>query len=206
MLYNHSMKLIGVTGAIASGKSTVAKLLQNKGAIVLDADQIAREVTRPGSSAWNEIVDHFGIEILKRGNYDNEIDRNKLADIVFSDPKELSVLNAIVHPKVLQEVEQRLKALKNEYGNGQIIVLDVPLLIEVGWHKRCDMTIVVRAEYEQRLRRLILRGLTVEEAKRITESQKEKERLESRADIIIDNNDTPEDLEKTIERIWQKIQ
>ncbi len=196
------MKLIGVTGSIGSGKSTVASLLAKKGAIVIDADKIARRVVEPGKPAWGKVVGRFGKEIL---NADQTINRRKLGKIVFENPKELESLNNIVHPPVIEEIDDIVDQVEKEFKDGKIVVIDAPLLIEVGLHKICDLTVVIKADKNIRLERIVSQGLSEEEAKSRINSQQNKGRLEGEADVVIQNNGTLEDLKKTINSFWKQI-
>lgn len=195
------MKLIGLTGSIASGKSTVAALLKEKGAVVIDADQIAKEVVERGKPAYQTIVKQFGEDILKP---DRSIDRAKLAGVVFNDPEKLSLLNSIVHPEVMADIKDKL----DDYAKNapeSIVVLDIPLLIEVGFHKNCDLTVVVSADKDIRLKRLLEKGLSQDEAQARINAQSNKEGLESEADIVIENNSTIKDLQEKVDEIWERI-
>lgn len=196
------MKLIGVTGPIASGKSTVASLLEEKGAILINADQIAREVVEPGKPAWREVVNQFGRDILDEGY---NINRRKLGKIVFNNPEKLAILNKIIHPPVILEIDRRIEEIKKKYMDGKIVIADVPLLIEVGMHKKCDLTVVVTADRQVRVDRLIRQGLTKDEAESRVNSQKGKEALEKEADVVIQNNGSLEELRTKVNELWQKI-
>jgi dephospho-CoA kinase len=195
------MKVIGLTGSIASGKSTVAAFLREKGATVIDADEIAKEVVATGKPAYQKIVEHFGADILRP---DRSIDRSKLGKIVFKDPEKLSLLNSIVHPEVMADVEAKLESYAKSAPDS-VIVLDIPLLIEVGFHKRGDLTIVVSADKDIRLKRLMDKGLPQSEAEARIAAQSDKDRLESEADIVLNNNSTLKDLREKVEDIWQRI-
>ncbi|MCL6472732.1 MAG: dephospho-CoA kinase [Firmicutes bacterium] len=196
------MKLIGVTGPIASGKTMVASLLEEKGAVVINADQIAREVVEPGKPAWHEVVDQFGQDIL---NEDHNINRRKLGNIVFNNPEKLAILNKIIHPPVIAEIDRRIEEIEKKYMDGKIVIADVPLLIEVGMHKKCDLTVVVTADRQIRIDRLIRQGLTKDEAESRINSQKGKEALEKEADVVIQNNGSLEELKAKVNELWQQI-
>ncbi len=196
------MKLIGVTGSIGSGKSTVASLLAEKGAIVVDADKIAREVIEPGKPAWSQVVERFGEEIL---NPDRTINRRKLGNIVFGNPSELELLNSIIHPPVIEEIDGIVEQAEKEFGDGKVVVIDAPLLIEVGLHKTCDLTVVVTADKDIRLGRLLSQGLSKKEAESRINAQEGKERLEREADVVIQNNDTLSELKEKVDSLWEQI-
>jgi len=196
------LKSIGITGPIASGKSTVASLLKEKGAMVIDADRIARDVVEPDKPAWKEIVAYFGEDVLL---HDRRLNRRKLGKIVFENPDKLEVLNKAIHPPVIDEINKRVKHVEAEYGDGKVVVIDVPLLIEVGLHKQCDLTVVVTADKNIRRQRLQEKGLTKEEAESRVAAQSEKEKLEEQADIVIENNGPFAELEKKVDELWDVI-
>ncbi len=199
----HDMKVIGITGAIGSGKSTVASLLKEKGAVVIDADQVAREAVEPGKPAWKQVVEYFGEGILLAGG---EIDRRELGKKVFGYPEELARLNEIIHPYVIAEIDSRVERLRSEFKNGQAVVIDVPLLFEAGMHTHCDVTIAVTATRQVRMERLLQRGMSRAEIERRMESQKGKNILEQQADVIIENNGTPAELKQKVNELWKRIQ
>lgn len=195
------MKIIGVTGSIASGKSTVTALLKEKGAFIIDADVIAREVVEPGRPAWAEVVERFGESILEA---DRSINRRELGRIVFADKGKRLELNAIVHPRVMEEVEARLRALE-ERGGDAVVILDVPLLFEVGMDKRCALTIAVTAGREMRMARLMAQGLSRDEAESRIDAQRDKEALQGFADVVIVNEGTLDELRREVDAVWKRI-
>ncbi|MDI6816472.1 MAG: dephospho-CoA kinase [Actinomycetota bacterium] len=197
------MKIIGVTGPIASGKSVVTALLKEKGAHVIDADVIAREVVEPGRPAWTDIVEHFGGSVL---GPDQNLDRRELGRIVFGDAKQRAILNEIVHPRVMDEVYTRLREMEATNNPDIIVVVDVPLLIEVGMDKRCAHTVVVTADEEIRLERLLKKGFSREEAERRVDAQHGKDALAKFADVVIVNNGTLDELKEQTEALWKVIQ
>ncbi|OFW34900.1 MAG: dephospho-CoA kinase [Candidatus Aquicultor primus] len=197
------MKIIGVTGPIASGKSAVTALLKEKGAHVIDADIIAREVVEPGRPAWTDIVEYFGESVLRP---DQSIDRPELGRIVFGDAKQLSILNEIVHPRVMEEVDSRLRELAGTNSPDAVVVIDVPLLIEVGMNKRCAHTVLVIADEDVRLERLLKKGLSREEAESRVDAQHGKDALAKFADMVIVNNGTLDELKEQTEALWKVIQ
>jgi len=194
--------VIGITGGIGSGKSTVARILRDLGAKVIDADRISREVTAKGKKALDDIVGTFGSGIL---NEDGELDRKKLADIVFNDPERLKLLEAIVHKYVIEEIEKRVNALKNE-GNSDIIVLDVPIPVERGFIDLADQVWVVTCDMETRIKRIMERSCyTYEEAVRRINSQMREEEYLKIADEVIVNNGSIEELENAVAKLYIKI-
>ena len=189
--------IIGLTGGIASGKSTVSKYLAEKGFKVYDADKIAKDITEK-KSVQEEIITTFGDKILdENGN----VDRKKLKEIVFEDKEKLKQLNAIIHPKVI-DFYKKLK----EKNTDEIIIFDVPLLFESGIEKFCDKILVVISDYEIQLNRIVERDkIDRELASKIIKSQlSNKERIK-KADVVIENNSSLEDLFEKVERFCETI-
>ncbi len=198
------MYLIGLTGGIASGKSVVAKRLAEHGAVVVDADSLAREVVEPGTPALMAIVDHFGPEVI---DSDGRLDRSALGSIVFSHPEERAVLNAITHPAVwARAVELIAEAQANDPR--AVVVYDVPLLAEAsaGRPMRFDLVVVVHADTEERIHRMVeLRGMTREEAAhRLNSQATDAERL-ALADVVIDNGGSVEQLLAQVDELWVAV-
>ena len=197
------MTVIGLTGGIASGKSTVTALLKEKGAVIIDADKIAREIMSKGEPAWFEVLNYFGDEILN--NDRSDIDRKKLAHIVFSDKAKLEVLNNITHPKIIEEIKRQVEEYKK--AGKKIIVIDAALLIETGLDKIADEVWVVAANEDIQLQRLMARekDITKDEAlKRIKSQMPLAEKLKF-ADRVIDNNSSIEETKKQVDKMWTKI-
>lgn len=192
------MNIIGITGGIGSGKSTVARILRVLGAKVIDADKIAREVTAKGQPALDEIVEYFGKDIL---NEDGELDRKKLGKIVFEDKEKLKVLNSITHKYVIERIINELERLKEE--NANIIVLDVPLPVEHGFLDVVDEVWLVTANKDTRIKRIMERsGLTYEEVIKRMEAQKSDEEYLKIADEVIYNDGSMEELESTVAKLY----
>ena len=194
------MILVGLTGGIGAGKSTVSALLAERGAVIIDADAITHELQRPGTPVFAAIVERFGPSVVADSG---ELDRPALAEIVFNDPDELAALNAIVHPAVGAEMVTRLAA---EADTDHIVVLDVPLLVESG---RSDMagTIVVDVPPEIAIDRLVnQRGVSEADAKARMSRQASREDRLAKADRVIDNRGTLVDLEAQIDDVWAWIQ
>ena len=189
--------IIGLTGGIASGKSTVSKYLVEKGFKVYDADRIAKDISEK-KSVQEEIILTFGDKILdENGN----IDRKKLKEIVFGDKEKLKRLNAIIHPKVIDFY----KELK-EKNTDEIIIFDVPLLFESGIDKFCDKILVVISDYEIQLNRIVERDkIDRELASKIIKSQLSNEERIKKADVVIENNSSLEDLFEKVERFCERI-
>lgn len=190
---------VGLTGGIGSGKSEVSRRLAAYGAIVIDADKIAREVVEPGTPGLAEITQAFGNNVLRP---DGALDRQRLGSIVFADPDKLKVLNEIVHPKVGARVEELLQSAPAD----AIVVYDVPLLVENGLAPLYDLVIVVDAPDEVRIRRLReLRNMAEEDARaRIAVQASREERLKV-ADIVIDNAGSLDDLSARVAEVWDEI-
>ena len=193
------MLLIGLTGGIGSGKSSVSARLAKRGAVVIDADAIVREVQAPGHPVFAAMVERFGPEIVAA---DGTLDRQAVADLVFGDDEALAALNAIVHPAVGAEIATRLEA---EAETDHVVVLDVPLLVESG---RDDMAglIVVDVDPELAVSRLVEhRGFRADDARaRIARQVPRADRL-ARADLVIDNSGPIEALDEQVERAWDWI-
>jgi len=176
---------VGLTGGIATGKSTVAVIFRHAGAKIIDADQIARNVVQKGLPAWQKIVAHFGPKVLMSNG---QINRASLADVVFNDPIQKRHLNAIVHPYVHRKIEELMQQFIKTEING-VVVLDVPLLYEVGMDKDLDKIIIVYVPEAVQLDRLMKRdGLSEQSARVRIQSQMPIEEKRQRADIVIDNS------------------
>lgn len=196
------MLIVGLTGGYASGKSTVAGMFVKSGAILIDADRLAREVVEPGKPAWSEIVAHFRDGILLENK---EIDRKALGEIVFRNKEERERLNAIVHPKVL---ERELEAIDDirERKPDAIVILSVPLLIESGHFNYCDKIVVVNVDEETNIKRLMERdGFTREEAIRRISAQMPLSEKVSYADFIIDNSGSIEDTKRQVKEVFSSL-
>lgn len=189
--------VIGLTGSIGTGKSTVSQMLKEHNIPVIDADVIAREVVKPGEPAYNQIVDAFGEEILLPGG---EIDRKKLGEIVFGEEKKRKQLNGIVHPAVRERMLADRDRLADQKEN--VIVLDIPLLYESGLTHFVEKVIVVYVTEETQLKRLRERdGTSKEEALRRINSQLSIEEKSRMADKIIDNNGTLQETKQQVEQL-----
>jgi dephospho-CoA kinase len=192
--------LVGLTGGIGSGKSTVSAMLAERGAEIIDADHIAREVVMPGRDAWCKIRDHFGPGVLFA---DGSIDRQALADIVFGDKSKLALVNEITHPAIFKRIADRLEAAKDR---DVIVVLDAALLIETGLAQRVDVLVVTHSPKEVQVDRLAAMGMPAAQANaRIAAQAAPEERL-ARADIVIDNTGSLEDLGRRVDEIWKELE
>jgi dephospho-CoA kinase len=191
--------LVGLTGGIGAGKSTVARMLAERGALVLDADAAAREVVEPGTEGLAEVVAQFGGGVL---GPDGALDRAALAAVVFADPQRRAALNAIVHPRVRTWMAQRTA----DAPEGSVIVQDIPLLVESGLTGLFDLVVVVDAADSVRTARLVRdRGMAEDEAAARIAAQAPRERRLAAADVVIDNEGTTEQLAAQVSALWERI-
>lgn len=192
---------IGLTGGIATGKSTVARLLTERGAILIDLDGIAREVVEPGQPSLFAVAERFGQAVLQA---DGTLDRKKLGAVVFADPTERKALEAILHPAIRAVMKQRM-----DYHEAQspkkLVVVDVPLLYESGLESYFEQIMVVYVPRQVQLQRLLERDkLSMDEAIKRLEAQMNIEEKKLRADILIDNSGSLERTEEQIDRCWRE--
>jgi dephospho-CoA kinase len=186
---------IGLTGGIGSGKSTVSELLAARGAVVVDADRIAREVVEPGTPGLARVVETFGEGVLAP---DGSLDRAALAAVVFADPEARARLDGIVHPLVRARTAELIAAAPPD----AVVVNDVPLLVETGQASSYDLVLVVEADPATRISRLVRRGLTVEDARARIAAQASDAQRRAVADVVLDNGGTPEQLAEQVDRFW----
>lgn len=196
------MLLVGLTGGIGSGKSTFASLLLERGAQIIDADELGRRALEPGRQPWHSVIDTFGDEILSPGTM--EIDRKRLADIVFSDRRKLAALNAIVHPVIMKGVADSLDVLR---GTDEIVILDAALLVDVGLHRDVDVLIVVTASEDVRRKRLLAgRGMVERDINARMAAQAGEDNLIEMADIVVRNEGSVEALGSEADRVWAELE
>lgn len=195
------MIIVALTGSVGSGKSTVSNFFKDLGAYVIDWDELARKVTRPHLPAWKETVRYFGKGIL---NDDLTINRQQLADMVFSDKQQLAKLNQIVHPKVFQEDEGITSEIRSR-DPGALVIKDIPLLFEVTPHVIVDEVIVVCASERIQLRRLEEKGMNRKEAQRRIESQLPLEEKIKSADFVVNNDGPLEETRRQVEEIYSLL-
>jgi dephospho-CoA kinase len=194
------MLLLGLTGGIGSGKSTVSAEFARRGAIVIDADLVVRELQSPGGAVLAAMVEHFGDTILAA---DGTLNRQAVADIVFNDPEQLKALNAIVHPKVGEEIDGRIEAQRE---SDNVVILDVPLLVESKAYET-EGIIVVDTDPEIAVQRLVeFRGFNADDARARMKLQATREERRAVAAYIVPNDGTQEDLMTHIEECWIWIQ
>jgi dephospho-CoA kinase len=193
------MFLIGLTGGIASGKSTVAKLLAKNGAYTIDADQVARDVVEVGSPGLAAVVEEFGSDVLSGGG---QLDRERLGSIVFSDPEKRLKLESILHPLIKVKTMQQISE-----SDSEIVVYAVPLLVEASVDYPFDFIVTVEAGEDNQLERLVRsRGLSQDQAKERIASQASREQRQSKADFVIDSSGTLEQLANQVDALWLKIE
>ncbi|PSK86523.1 dephospho-CoA kinase [Murinocardiopsis flavida] len=193
------MLKVGLTGGIGSGKSAVARRLAEHGAVVIDADKLAREVVEPGTPALAEIVAEFGAEVLAA---DGSLDRPRLGAVVFADDERLAALNAIVHPRVAGRTEKLMAAAPE----GAVVVYDVPLLVENGLGKFYDVVVVVDVDAETQVRRVTAnRAMSESDVRSRIAAQADRERRRAVADIVVDNTGTEADLDERVDQVWREL-
>jgi dephospho-CoA kinase len=193
------MLFVGLTGGIGSGKSTAARMLAERGAVVIDADVLAREAVSPGTAGFDAVVEAFGLEILTA---EGTLDRKRLARIVFEDPERRRTLEAIVHPEVRRRIAQ---TVADHAGTPSVVVLDSPLLIETEGHRDVQVIVVVQAQPETEIARLVARGMTEADARARLEVQMPLEEKARKADVILDNEGTLEDLATQVDALWKDL-
>ncbi len=193
------LRIIGVTGGIGSGKSTVSGILQQLGAMVIDADIIAREIVKKGEKAFQQLVDYFGLQIL---GTDGELDRRRLAELAFNDREKLDALNSITHKYVSESIIKRVEAARLE-DNAGTVVLDVPIPVEHGFLDVVDEVWVVTADMDVRIKRVMERsGFTYQEVYDRVQSQKRTQDYLSIANRVIFNNGGLEGLQEQVMELY----
>ncbi len=185
------MRVIGLTGGIACGKSTVSAYLKERGAIIIDGDAVAKELSEPHKSIWQAYVNHFGTKIL---NNDNTLNRRLIGQIVFSNEKEKIWMNSTMHPLIKTAILEQLENYKkDDENNDKIIILDIPLLYEAGWDLLADEVWVVKIDRQLQIERIQNRdGLSYEEAVNRIDAQMSVDEKVKRADVVIDSSNKPE--------------
>ena len=196
------MLVVGLTGGIGSGKTTFAALLAERGAQVIDADQLGRDALKPGEPAWRDVVDTFGDEVLVE--HTMNIDRKRLAEIVFNDKGKLAALNAIVHPVIVRGIADDLERLRH---TDDVVVLDAALIVELGLADSVDVVVVVTADVDKRRRRLAeLRGMSHDDIVARIGSQASEDALMAKADLVVRNDGDVDALSVEADRVWAELQ
>ncbi|MGZ8571361.1 MAG: dephospho-CoA kinase [Actinomycetota bacterium] len=193
------MKLIGLTGGIGSGKSTVAGMLEAHGAVILDADAFARLAVQAGTEGFRRVVARFGRGVVAP---DGELDRPKLAAIVFHDPEALGDLEAIVHPEVRRLMTD---GIVENADSDRVVVLVNPLLIEMGTHRDCDLVVVISATPETQVARSVARGMDEGDARARLAAQMPLKERSRHADVLLDNEGTLDELRAQVEELWPRL-
>ncbi|HEX2048440.1 MAG TPA: dephospho-CoA kinase [Acidimicrobiales bacterium] len=199
MVRSPHVMVIGLTGGMGSGKSSVASLLADHGAVVVDADTIAHEVIAPGGPAHEPVIERFGPGIV---DGHGQIDRRALADLVFADPAARRDLEALVHPPVLEAIDRRLAT---EAATDHVVVVVIPLLVEVGWD-RADAVVVVDAPDDLAVRRLVEgRGMAEADVRRRLAAQADRATRLAQADHVVTNDGTLDDLRRQVDALWHTL-
>jgi len=194
------MLLVGLTGGIGTGKSTVARMLEKRGAVVFDADVLARQAVAPGTPGFDEVVERFGPNVLAPGG---GLDREALASIVFADPAARRDLEGIVHPEVRRMFAEGCEEYKD---SDRVVVFSAPLLVETGMHTAFDLLIVVSAPVATQIERLMRdRGMPERDVQARIAAQLPLEAKAEVADVLVDNEGTLEDLEGQVDRVWRDL-
>jgi dephospho-CoA kinase len=194
--------VVGITGGIASGKSTVSRMFQQLGAVVVDADVLARKVVQPGRVAHRDIVRTFGKQVLAP---DGTINRKLLGKMVFSDPAKLQTLNRIVHPRLAAQARREFAKLGR--AGERLVFYDAALLVEKGWHRKLDSLVVVSVPESVQLQRVMRRdGLNEEAARARIRSQLPLSAKLAAADHVIDNSGSLDQTRQQVQRLWHKLQ
>jgi dephospho-CoA kinase len=193
------MMLVGLTGGIGSGKSTVAAMLERRGAVVFDADEFARRAIDSGTPGFERVVEAFGPDVV---GPDDHLDRRKLAAIVFADPEARRKLEAIVHPEVGRLLQEALEPYRE---TDRVVVYDVPLLVENHLESMFDVVVVVSAAEDVRVERLVRRGLTEEDARSRIRAQISEDERTKVADVVLTNDGSEGELEQAVEELWRSL-
>jgi dephospho-CoA kinase len=192
--------LVGLTGGLGAGKSTVARMLSERGAVVVDADDLARKALEPGTPAFEQVCDVFGRDIL---DAEGRIDRRELAARVFADESKRRVLESITHPEVFRTLAEAVEDLR---GTDAVVVFDAALIVETGFHQAVDVLVVVTAPTEDQVRRVAGdRGMGEDEARARIATQADPARREALADVVIRNDGDLASLERQVDDLWAEL-
>jgi dephospho-CoA kinase len=197
MFKRRSCLKIGLTGGICSGKSTATRFFQDLGIDIIDADVIARDLVKPGKPALNQVIEHFGGQLL---DSNGELNRNQLREIIFNDPQEKEWLENLLHPKIHQEIERQLSAVHSCY-----CIIVIPLLLEKSWQNLVDLVLVIDTNIENQILRLMRRyKINKQEAKKILAHQLTRKQRLKYADDVIKNNSSLENLKQQVAGLHNK--
>jgi len=192
--------LVGLTGGIGSGKSTVARMLEKRGGVVFDADVLAREVVEPGTPGHTAVLERFGANVLAPGG---ELDREALGSIVFADPAARRDLEAIVHPEVRRRFAEGTEVYRD---TERVVIFSAPLLVETGMHSAFEVLVVVSASNATQIDRLMRdRGMSEEAVRSRIAAQATPDARAEVADVLVDNEGTLEELERQVDRLWSDL-
>lgn len=193
------MLLVGLTGGLGAGKSTVARMLTDRGAVLVDADELAHRALEPGSPVFRQVSELFGDEVMTPSG---ELDRAAIAATVFSDPERRRALESIVHPEVFRMLAEIVQARR---GTDDIIVFDAPLIVETGFHDACDVVVVITAPQEERVARVVGRGMSPDQARARIRAQIGDEQRAAVADVVIPNDGDMDALKERIDDLWERL-
>ncbi len=194
------MLLVGLTGGLGSGKSTVARMLADRGAVVIDADDLARRAVAPGTHGYHEVVQVFGDAVVAP---DGELDREALSARVFADPAKRRALESITHPEVFRLLAEEVETFR---GTNEVVVFDAPLIVETGFHDACDVVVVVTAPEEEQIARVGRdRGMGEDEARSRIRAQASPEQRGAVADLVVRNDGDLASLERQVEDLWAEL-
>jgi dephospho-CoA kinase len=193
------MLLVGLTGGLGAGKSTVARMLADRGAVLVDADELAHRALDPGTPGYRQVCDLFGDEVLTPSG---ELDRAAIAATVFSDPERRRALESIVHPEVFRMLAEIVQGRRE---TDDIIVFDAPLIVETGFHDACDVVVVVTAPEEVRVARMGRRGMSTDQARARVRAQLGDEERAAVADVVIPNDGDQAELKERVDDLWELL-
>ncbi len=193
---------IGITGGIGSGKSTVSEFFKKKKAVVVDSDKIVSFLLKKGEEGYKRVISHFGEKVVDENG---EIDKKKLAKIVFENEEERKTLERIIHPLVIEKRREIFEQLKKIMGKDEIVIAEAALIFEAKTEKDFDFVILVKADKDKRIERLQKKGFTVEEIEKRMSSQLEDEEKEKLADYVIVNNGSIKEIEKSVKKIIREV-
>jgi dephospho-CoA kinase len=192
--------LVGLTGGLGSGKSTVARMLADRGAVIVDADELSRKALEPGTPGFERVCDLFGQDILDEGG---RIDRRELATRVFADETKRLALESITHPEVFRLLAEALEAHR---GTDDVVVFDAPLIVETGFHDAVDVLVVVAADEALQVQRVAeARGMSEDEARSRIAAQADPAARENLADVVIRNDGDLAALERRVDELWREL-